>query len=670
ARQAEGIGIRSAFGFPVLVGKEVVAVLEFFSPETIDPDEQLLTAMSQIGTQIGRVIERKKAEAALRESEARLRRAEDFSLIMVTHVGLDGRWLKVPQTLCDLLGYTEEELLSGYFKDVTHPDDFEADWSQCQRLIRGEVKSFDLEKRYIRKDGEIIWIYLNCSIVTDADGKPVQFLTYIRDITQRKKAEEALRKAYDELEMRVQERTKELVKANEELQAEVIERMRVEEALRQSEQLYRAIGESINYGIWICDPEGKNIYASESFLKLVGITQEECSEFGWGNVLHPDDAEATIEAWKQCARTGSFWEREHRFKGVDGKWHYVLARGVPIRDDKGEITCWVGINLDIDEMKQIEQALKHSEEQFRIVTEVMPQLVWTGNSEGSIDFCNSRFLSYTGLPMSEIRGGGLPKAVHPEDRPSTFEAWHQSVKTGQEFQVEHRLRSADGEYRWFLTRALPLRDYTGQIVKWYGTSTDIQDRKRAEETLQRERELLQRIMDAIPVMITVYEPNTKVMRLNKEFGRLIGWSTEEARQVDLMEKCYPDPEYREMVREYMESLQEGWKDLKIATKDGDFVESSWSNIRLSDDTHIGIGIDVRESKQAEDRLRALYELSEAVGRAETMEQVYEAALDTSKHTLRADRASVLLFDQNRVMRFRAWHGLSDYYRSQAEGHSP
>ena len=95
------------------------------------------------------ITEQKQAQEALRRSEVRLARAEAFSLVMLTHVGLDGSWLKVPPTLCELLGYTEQELLSGTFKDVTHPDDFEADWSQCQRLIRGEIKSFDLEKRYI-----------------------------------------------------------------------------------------------------------------------------------------------------------------------------------------------------------------------------------------------------------------------------------------------------------------------------------------------------------------------------------------------------------------------------------------------------------------------------------------------------------------------------------------
>ena len=138
------------------------------------------------------ITEQKRAQEALRESETRLARTEDFSLVMQTHVGLDGRWLKVPPTLCELLGYTEQELLARTFKDVTHPDDFEANLGQYQRLIRGERKSYDLENRYVHKDGHSIWVYLSCSVVQDDAGRPVHFVNYIRDITDRKLAERAL----------------------------------------------------------------------------------------------------------------------------------------------------------------------------------------------------------------------------------------------------------------------------------------------------------------------------------------------------------------------------------------------------------------------------------------------------------------------------------------------
>ncbi len=131
--------------------------------------------------------------------------------------------------------------------------------------------------------------------------------------------------------------------------------------LRQSERLYRAIGESINYGVWVTDERGRVVYVSDSFLRLVGLTQEQCAGFGWCDLLHPDDAEATAEAWLECVQTGQFWYREHRFRGVDGQYHPVLAQGVPIRDADGHITGWAGINLDISRLKKTEEALREAD---------------------------------------------------------------------------------------------------------------------------------------------------------------------------------------------------------------------------------------------------------------------------------------------------------------------
>ncbi|NOV20250.1 PAS domain S-box protein [Ensifer adhaerens] len=139
--------------------------------------------------------ERKLAEQALHESQENLARTEQFSLVMATHTDLEGRWLKVPPTLCKLLGYSETELLGHRFHDFTHPSDVDVEWTQCVRLIRGEIKSFDLEKRYLGKNGSVIWAYLNASVVMDASGEPVHLRAYIKDITEQKTQEHALRQS-------------------------------------------------------------------------------------------------------------------------------------------------------------------------------------------------------------------------------------------------------------------------------------------------------------------------------------------------------------------------------------------------------------------------------------------------------------------------------------------
>lgn len=134
----------------------------------------------------------------------------------------------------------------------------------------------------------------------------------------------------------------------------------------ERDRIYQAIGESIDLGIWICDPDGKNIYVSQSFLRLVGMTQEQCSNFGWGDVLHPDDAVQTIADWKECARTCNTWDREHRFRGVDGLWYPVLSRGVAVKDEQGRVKCWAGINLDIRRIKAAEEALQRLNESLEM----------------------------------------------------------------------------------------------------------------------------------------------------------------------------------------------------------------------------------------------------------------------------------------------------------------
>jgi PAS domain S-box-containing protein len=148
---------------------------------------------------------------------------------------------------------------------------------------------------------------------------------------------------------------------------DLTERLRAEETRRTSEQIYRAIGEAMDYGVWVCDAEGRNLYVSESFLRLVGMTQEQYASSGWSSAVHPDDAERTAAAWQECVRTGRKWDVEQRFRGVDGAWHPVLARGVPVRNERGETTAWAGILLDVSRQKRVEDELReahHRKDEF------------------------------------------------------------------------------------------------------------------------------------------------------------------------------------------------------------------------------------------------------------------------------------------------------------------
>jgi len=273
--------------------------------------------------------------------------------------------------------------------------------------------------------------------------------------------------------------------------ADLIEAARAERALRESERLHRAIGESIAYGIWISDPQGRNTYASESFLKLVGLTQEQCSEFGWGNVLHPEEAEATVTAWKQCAQKGGPWYREHRYRGVDGQWHPVLACGVPVRDERGQISCWAGINLDISRLKQVEEELRASETRLTQALRVAGLGTFEHDHLKDVIEYSPLMRKMIGLgEHEELTLQAIGQRVAEEDR----EAFAAAVRKAHDpagdgsFEVEFRVRLPDGRVRWISKRAQTTFEGAGKDrrpVRTVGSALDVTARKEVEAELEK-----------------------------------------------------------------------------------------------------------------------------------------------------------------------------------------
>ena len=180
---------------PVRHGKRAAGILSIqsYTRRAYGPAD--LAVLQTLADHCGSALERLRIEEALRESQAQLQRAESIALVMTAHVGLDGRWRKVPPTLCELLGYSAEELLALTISHVTHPDDIEADSAERRRLIQGEARSYDLLMRLLRRDGRVVWVYANNSVVQDAARTPLYFLGYIRDVSERKILEEQLRQA-------------------------------------------------------------------------------------------------------------------------------------------------------------------------------------------------------------------------------------------------------------------------------------------------------------------------------------------------------------------------------------------------------------------------------------------------------------------------------------------
>jgi PAS domain S-box-containing protein len=205
-----------------------------------------------------------------------------------------------------------------------------------------------------------------------------------------------------------------------------------------------------------------------------------------------------------------------------------------------------------------------------------------------------------GYRAEEMIGQSILQLL-PEGRQDEEDMILERLRQGERIDHFETVRRAkDGRLLEVSVTISPLRDARGTIIGASKVARDITARKKAEEALHKERELLQAIVDTVPAMLTVYEPDTKVMRLNREFERVLGWSTPEAAGASLMEQCYPDPAYREQIRLFMESCREGWMDIRMRTRAGRDVETSWANVRLSNKTQIGIGIDITARKEAEE----------------------------------------------------------------------
>jgi len=188
------------------------------------------------------------------------------------------------------------------------------------------------------------------------------------------------------------------------------ERERLLTRVRDSENLYRSIGESIEFGIWVCTPEGRNIYASPSLLNLVGLTQEEYADFGWKRAMHPDEAEKMVAAWHECVAAGGTWDVVQRFRGVEGHWHPVLVRGGAVRNDRGEIVCWAGINLDISRERKAREALADANDALRRSNEDLEHFAYAASHD--LQEPLRHLCAYSQLLQNELSGHLDGKASH------------------------------------------------------------------------------------------------------------------------------------------------------------------------------------------------------------------------------------------------------------------
>ncbi len=400
---------------------------------------------------------RRRSEEALTEARHELQLIIDTIPVLVLRHRADGIIDFVNQVGRTYSGMTTTKWTTRT-SIITHPDDvprLEAAWDVA--LATGG--SFESEVRLRGADGEYRW-FMTRRVPLHRNGEVVAWYAATYDIEDRKRAEDALRAS--------------------------------EAELAQTQRQLQLTIDSIPVMVSTFDADGTRSFVNRTWQTYTGHDQGQATGKGLNTsaYYHPDDLRTFETAWHTAQTKGEIMSVDVRTRRADGAYRWYTMRRAPQRDERGNIIKWYSVGIDVEDQKIAEHALKRSEAQLaeaerelRLTLNSIPSLAWRTRADGFAEYINKRWLDYTGFSLEQSLGWEWQAALHPDDRAGLLEAWRGMLASGKPEDVEARMRRFDGAYRWFLFRAEPLRDESGAVTGWYGTNTDIEDRKQAEGAL-------------------------------------------------------------------------------------------------------------------------------------------------------------------------------------------
>ena len=240
--------------------------------------------------------------------------------------------------------------------------------------------------------------------------------------------------------------------------------------------------------VWTALPDGHVDFASRPWCEYTGLGVGELLGAGWQRAIHPEDLPDLLKQWESALSASEMSSMEARLRRFDGGYHWFTFRVRPLIDRSGKIVKWLGLNVDIEDR---ERSARASEGLYRSITDTIPAMIFFMAPTGELESANQHVLEYVGTTLEELKGWKSGNLVHPDDYASVIAAWDRATATGEPYDMEQRMRRADGVYRWFHVRGMPRRDVRGNIVRWYMIETDIDDRRRAETLLTGEKHLLE-----------------------------------------------------------------------------------------------------------------------------------------------------------------------------------
>jgi PAS domain S-box-containing protein len=431
--------------------------------------------------------ERKRAESALQQSEAYLAQAQELSRTGSFGWSVaTGEMIWSEETFrifqCDRQTKPTLEVIF----QRTHPEDRTAVQKTFGQASSDE-KDFDHEYRLLMPDDSVKHVHAVARAVRAASGS-IEFVGAVTDVTAAKEAERKLRRS----------------------------------------EAYLAEAQHLSHtSSWAWDVRRREfVYRSAEVYNLFGFDPEKGAVplQAFRDRILPEDRPRNIEAASRAIREKADFEVDFRVALPDGSIKRIHSVGHPVLSSDGDVIELIGTHVDVTEQYAAKEMLqkafdeiKKSEDRLRLVTDTIPTLVWRAGPEGNPDFLNQPALDYTGLSLDQA-AAGWPRAFHPDDMASMLEKWSAIRKSGVRGELEARLRRFDGEYRWFLFQAEPLRDELGNIVKWYGSSTDIEDRKRTEEALRESEQRFRDYAETASDWLWETGPDHRVTRVSEHLN--------------------------------------------------------------------------------------------------------------------------------------------------------
>lgn len=432
-------------------------------------------AVTGVLVSVNDVTEKVEARLLVNDAVERLSLATEGTQLATWDLNLENRDIVYTPRLNQLFGQDESKVLTHQnLRDQIHPDDRV---NIVEKAFETALKTgtYFYEARVIHPDQSEHWVRTQGKIIFDQDHKPLRMLGTMMDITQQKRAERII---------------------------------------EESEKRYRDLIQALPVAVYTVDENGLINLFNASAAKLWGRVPELGKEL-WCGAYELYTLDGVLLSRENCPMGLALKEKralnvEAYVKRPDGNIRHVIENAKPILDSSGNITGALNVVIDITDRREAEFALRTSEGKFRTLADSMPQFIWTGDTEGNLNYYNQSVFNYSGLTYEQIEKDGWLQIVHPDDREMTKRLWKKAVMMKNDFICEHRFRKADGAYRWQLSHAIPQKDAHDSIQMWVGTSTDIHDSKLFIDAL--ESKVQQRTRELVVI-------NDELVKTNIELGQ-------------------------------------------------------------------------------------------------------------------------------------------------------